>query len=70
MSLENLAGAPKDKTYVNVVEHTELLWWAAVLRATPEQVREAVNAVGPSPEDVRKRLQRAAKASFKNMGED
>ena len=70
MSTQNRDSAPADRTSVNIERHAELLWWSAELRVTPEQLREAVAQVGSHPDDVRRRLQEAAKASFKNMGED
>ena len=70
MSARKEAVAPTDRTVVNVTHLGELLWWSAEFRASPEQLEEAVDRVGPSPEEIRRHLREAAKESFKGGGED
>ncbi len=46
----------QDRTRVNVSEDYELRAWAKKLDATPEQIREAVKAVGDRAADVEMHL--------------
>ena len=61
---------PQDLTYVNVDEPLELHWWSVRFSATPDEVHAAVKEVGPSAEEVAKKLKKAAKTSFRAGGED
>ena len=46
----------QDRTRINVSEDYEVRDWAKKLDATPEQIREAVKAVGDRAEDVEMHL--------------
>lgn len=41
-----------DIAHIDITEPTVLETWAQKLDATPEQIKEAVQAVGDHPEDV------------------
>jgi hypothetical protein len=45
-----------DRDRINVDEDYELRYWTQALDVTPEQLREAVAAVGPMAKDVRRHL--------------
>ncbi|MEN4903115.1 DUF3606 domain-containing protein [Luteimonas sp. TWI1416] len=45
-----------DRDRINVDEDDELRYWTQALDVTPEQLREAVAAVGPMAADVRRHL--------------
>ncbi|ASR45188.1 DUF3606 domain-containing protein [Xanthomonas citri pv. mangiferaeindicae] len=45
-----------DRDRINVDEDYELRYWTQALDVTPEQLREAVAAVGPMARDVRRHL--------------
>jgi hypothetical protein len=62
--------APRDLTRINLHEEWEVVWWSAKFSVTPEALRAAVAEVGPTGEEVEKRLKKAAKESFKGGGED
>jgi hypothetical protein len=51
---------PQDRSRINVNEDYELRYWTKTLGVTPEQLRDAVNQVGPSVEKVREHLGKAA----------
>lgn len=53
------AGA-SDRARINVNEDYELRDWSQRLGVTPEALREAVKAVGPSADAVRKHLGKPA----------
>ena len=61
---------PTDLTRINVDDELEVHWWSARFSVTPEVLRAAVDEHGPSAEEVRKKLQAAARESFKKGGED
>jgi hypothetical protein len=47
---------PQDASKVNVHEPWEVEYWTKRLECTPQQLRDAVQKVGPSAEKVRKEL--------------
>lgn len=47
---------PQDRSRVNVNEQYELDYWSKHLGVTPQQLRDAVKAVGPMVDDVRRYL--------------
>jgi hypothetical protein len=47
---------PQDRSRVNVNEQWELAYWTKKWGVTPEQLREAVKAVGPSADAVARKL--------------
>lgn len=47
---------PPDSDRINVNEAYELQYWAKALGVTPEQLRAAVQAVGPTVQAVRRHL--------------
>lgn len=51
----NKTGSP-DRDRINVNEDYELQYWTTALGVTAEQLREAVQAVGPGAEAVRRHL--------------
>ena len=70
MSADVKQREPKDLTRINVDDEMELHWWSVRFSVTPEALRSAVDEHGPSAEEVRKKLQAAARDSFKKGGED
>jgi hypothetical protein len=48
-----------DRSRINVNEDYELSDWSQKVGCSPEQLKEAVRAVGPMAEDVRRHLGRA-----------
>ena len=56
MAHDNTAGGDKDLTHINVTADGELRDWAKKLDATPEQIREAVKAVGNRAANVEMHL--------------
>ena len=46
----------EDRSRINVHEPWEIRFWARELDTTEEKLREAVNAVGPQVQAVRKQL--------------
>ena len=70
MSADVTHREPKDLTRINVDDELEVHWWSARFSVTPDALRAAVEEHGPSAEEVQKKLQAAAKASFKKGGED
>jgi hypothetical protein len=49
---------PLDAEKINVNEPWELAYWTKDLAVTPEQLRQAVKAVGPMVRDVKRHLGR------------
>ena len=64
------AVASKDRTVVNVARAEEVVWWAAELSVSPDELHDAIESVGPSPEEIRRHLREAAKKCFQGGGED
>ena len=52
----------RDSEQINVNERADLRYWAAQFGVTEQEIREAVEAVGPRVPDVRQRL--AANRSY------
>jgi len=48
--------APGDRDRINVNQDYELRYWSQKLGVSPDELREAVNEVGPMAEAVEKRL--------------
>lgn len=44
---------PRDHSRIDVNEEAELRFWSDRFACAPDQLRQAVAAVGTSPEDVR-----------------
>ena len=47
---------PQDATRINVHESWELKYWTEELGVTEQELRDAVQQVGPMAKDVRKHL--------------
>jgi hypothetical protein len=47
---------PQDRARVNVSEEWEVKYWTKELGITPEKLKEAVKAVGPNAQAIRKHL--------------
>lgn len=47
---------PQDRSRINVNEEWELRYWSKSLGATPEQLRAAVDQVGPMVDKVREHI--------------
>jgi hypothetical protein len=62
--------APRDLQRVNISEDWEIRWWSTKLAVTEDQLRSAVDAVGPTTAEIERHLKEAAQKSFKSMGED
>lgn len=43
---------PQDRTRIDVNEEWELRYWCAKFNCTPDELREAVDAIGVSVSDV------------------
>jgi hypothetical protein len=61
---------PTDTSRVNLGEEWEVRWWCDRFGCTEVALRTAVGKVGPSADSVERQLKEAAKAAFKNTGED
>ena len=61
---------PKDLTRINMHDELEVQRWSVRFSVTPQALRAAVEELGPSAEDVRKKLHASAKESFDKGGED
>ena len=61
--------APRDLNRIDVGEVWEIRWWSVKFGVTEDQLRKAVEAVGPTPAEVERHLKEAAGTSLKNMGE-
>lgn len=48
---------PADQQKININQPYEVQYWSTTLGVTPEELRRAVNAVGPIVADVRRHLQ-------------
>ena len=70
MSAHLTADPPKDLTRIDVDAPFEVHWWSVKLQVTPEEIHAAVQAVGPSADDVQTALRKAAKTAFRGGGED
>ena len=63
------ARAPSDRSRINLEEVWEIRWWCVQFGVTEDELRKAVDAVGPTPAEVERHLKIAARESMKNMGE-
>jgi hypothetical protein len=55
MTDESLRG-PKDRSRVDIDDEVEVRFWCCELKCTEEQLRMAVDRVGPLVDDVRRAL--------------
>ncbi|UPG88222.1 DUF3606 domain-containing protein [Luteibacter aegosomaticola] len=58
MSDDTKKRGPADAKRINVKEDYELEYWTRALGVSPEQLRRAVQRVGPMADDVRAELRR------------
>jgi hypothetical protein len=61
--------APSDRSRINMSEAWEVRWWCVELGVTEDELRQAVDTVGPTPAEVERHLKKAARESMKQMGE-
>ena len=61
--------APSDRSRINMGEAWEIRWWCVQFGATEDELRQAVDAVGPTPAEVERHLKKAARVSMRQMGE-
>ena len=61
---------PRDRNRINISEEWEIRWWGIKFGVTEDQLRRAVDTVGPTTAEVERHLKEAAKESLKSMGED
>ena len=61
---------PTDTSRINIREEWEVQWWCDRFSCTEVALRAAVEKVGPTAKSVERELKQAAKAAFKNTGED
>jgi hypothetical protein len=62
--------APQDTSYVSLDEEWEVRYWCQHFGVGEDALRACVAEVGPSAEDIDRKLRIAAKKSFWNDGED
>ena len=58
-----MATEPQDVKRIDLADEAALREWARKLDATPEQLREAVGAVGDHPDDVEMHLKGSRSSS-------
>jgi len=56
MSEDHTSPPSPNRTHIIVRERHELRYWCGVFAVSPEQLREAVQIVGPNPRDVKRFL--------------
>ena len=61
--------APSDRNRINMEEVWEVRWWCTQFGVTEDELRKAVDTVGPTPAEVELHLKQAARVSMKQMGE-
>ena len=61
---------PQNLGFIDVEKELEVHWWSARFNVTPEELHAAVKEFGPDPQEIEKKLNKAGKESFKNLGED
>jgi hypothetical protein len=61
---------PTDTTRVNLDEDWEVEYWCERFDVNEATLRACVMSVGPSADDVQRKLGHALKESLKNTGED
>jgi hypothetical protein len=49
---------PRDRSRIDINEDYEVRYWTKELNISPEQLKQAVNQVGPMVENVRKHLKK------------
>ena len=62
--------APRDLSLIHTDEVWEVRWWSVKFGVTKDQLRKAIEAVGPTPARVKRHLKERARKSFKTIGED
>jgi hypothetical protein len=70
MSFDLTTRKPADLTRIDVGAPYEVHWWSLKFCVAPEDIHAAVAEVGPSAEEVAKKLKNAAKIAFRGGGED
>ncbi|WP_298725978.1 DUF3606 domain-containing protein [uncultured Ferrovibrio sp.] len=48
MAIDEKLPAPRDRSRIDIGRDWELRWWSKVFNASPEELKRAVAAVGPS----------------------
>ena len=61
---------PRDLDRIDITEASEIRWWSMKFSVTEDQLRSAVDAVGPTASEIERHLHEAARISLKSMGED
>lgn len=56
MAIDDKQPAPRDRSRIDVDQDWELRWWAKAFNASPEELKRAVAAVGPSAAAVARHL--------------
>ena len=70
MLVQPTGRAPNDLTRVGLNEEWEVQYWCTSFETKADELRACVARVGPRVQDIERDLGRAAKAAFKNTGED
>lgn len=70
MSVDLTTRQPADLTRIDVNAPHEVHWWSLKFCVMPEEVHAAVAEVGPSADEVAKKLRSAARTAFRGGGED
>jgi hypothetical protein len=60
MTDDTMKKRPQDPTKINIQQQHELQYWADKFGVTPERIRQAVQRVGTSPNDVEREVKRVA----------
>lgn len=61
---------PRNESHVDLSHDDDVVWWCAHFSVTSDRLRETVEKVGPSADEIRKHLHEAARVSFSGGGED
>jgi hypothetical protein len=61
---------PADNTYIGLTDDWEVRYWCARFGVSADELRACVSEVGPSADDVERRLKAAARKAFDKMGEN
>ena len=56
MTMEHSVHGPQDRTRINISQAWEMAFWAQELGVSEQQLREAVQQVGPSTGNIREFL--------------
>ena len=70
MLVDKQLRTPNDTTRVNLDEDWEVEYWCERFDVNEGTLRACIASVGPSADDIQRKLGRAYKESFKNDGED